>query len=57
MLRVHVCQNVIVNFHQSCFRTIKFPVCRLEHWIQIILSQVRLNLISNSTLRELGNIG
>ena len=34
----------------------KFPVCRLEHWIQIVLSQVRLNLIRNSTLRELGNI-
>ena len=38
MLRVHVCQNVIVNYHQSCFRTMKFPVCKLEHWIQIILS-------------------
>ena len=29
----HVCQNVIVNFHQSCFRIMKFPVCRLEDWI------------------------
>ena len=24
----HVC-----HFDQSCFRTMKFPVCRLEHWI------------------------
>ena len=57
MLLVHVCQDVIVNFQQSCFRTMKFPACRLEHWIQIVLSQVRLNLIRNSTRRELGNIG
>ena len=28
MLLVHVCQNVIVNFHPSCFCTMKFPCMR-----------------------------
>ena len=53
MVLVYVCQNVIVNFHQSCFHATKFPVCTLEHWIQIVLSQVQLNVICNSTLCEL----
>ena len=53
MLLVYVCQSVIVNRRQSCFHATKFPVCTLEHWIQIVLSQVQLNLIRNSTLCEL----
>lgn len=62
-LLVHVNQNIIiVNFRSPklflrCEVSCMPGVCKLQHSVQIDLNQVRLNLISNSALRELENIG
>ena len=55
---VHICQNVIhCEPSPKLFPYYEVSCMQIEHWIQIILSQVRLDLIRNKTFRELGNMG